>query len=99
MIFAIDIDGTITVEEDGYTECVYLNRTPRLSVINKIKGLYEKGHTIILHSSRHLVDEKVTREWLSKHQVPFHGLVLGKIHADYYVDTRNVSVNQFLTEF
>lgn len=99
MIFSVDIDGTITEEEKGHSYETYLNRTPILSMVKKLRQLHEYGHTIILHSARYLEDEQVTMEWLSMHNVPCDQLVLGKVSADFYIDARNLTPKELLENF
>lgn len=99
MRFAIDLDGTICIEEMGHTEEDYKNRTPRAYLVAKIRALYSTGHTIIIHSARHLEDFDITTAWLIKHEIFYHELILGKVSADRYVDTRNITPDQLFMDF
>jgi uncharacterized HAD superfamily protein len=85
MIIGVDIDGTLTLEEEGHD---YNNRTPDTKVINKINKKYEEGHTIILFSSRWESDREVTKRWMKRYGVKYHALILGKPKFDLYVDRR-----------
>ncbi len=84
-IYAIDIDGTLTLETDGWD---YNNRTPNVERIRGVNKLYEAGNTIILFTARFIEDEEVTRHWLSFHNVQYHRLVLGKIQYDVIIDDK-----------
>lgn len=90
MVIAVDIDGILTVETEGWGDSVYRARTPRLDNIQKINRLYQEGHLIILHSARHLEDEPVTVRWLREHKVKYHRLILGKLHYDIAIDDRAI---------
>lgn len=99
MRFAIDLDGTITMEEEGHSTEDYKNRTPRPYIVAKIRDLYNDGHRIIIHSSRYEEDFEVTTDWLTKNHVMHHQLILGKVSADVYVDSRNIQPETLLMNF
>lgn len=94
MIYCFDLDGTITIETEGFGDYEYTNRTPNSTLINIVRKLYSDGHCIIIHTARFLEDEKVTLTWLEKHKIPFHKLILGKPQADYYIDDKNILISQ-----
>ncbi len=93
MIIGVDIDGTLTVEKDGHE---YESRTPNHPIIKKINKLYEQGHMIILFSARWEADRKVTKDWLKKYGVKYHGLILGKPLFDLYIDDRAIRPEELL---
>lgn len=86
MVICCDLDGTLTLETEGHD---YANRTPRIPVICRIRQLYHDGSRIILYSARLKRDRKVTINWLTKYNVPYHELILGKPKADVYIDDRS----------
>lgn len=88
LVVAVDLDGVLCVEDNslGYHYEGWLARAPIPENIRKINRLYEAGHYIIIYTARHPEDELPTRQWLKKHGVKYHRLVLGKIHFDVYVD-------------
>ena len=101
--FVIDVDDTIcfTINRD------FDNSIPNQPVIDKINKLYDKGWEIILFTARgakscNTLEEKekkyrdITERWLKKHNVKYHALMFGKPNADYYVDDKNISINEFL---
>lgn len=89
--YSIDIDGILTHETDGWKGNSYINRTPNFTHINELRQLKQDGHTIILHTARHVEDRTITEQWLQIHEVPYDKLVLDKPHADYYVDDKACS--------
>lgn len=99
MRFAIDLDGTITMEELGHSVKNYKCRTPRPYVVAKIRELYNAGHKIIIYTSRYKVDFEVTTEWLVKNHVMYHELVFEKVSADVYVDSRNIKPEVLIMNF
>lgn len=101
--FVIDIDDTIcyTYNRD------FNNSEPNRKVINKINKLYQEGWKIILYTARgdnscKTLEEKelkykiITKNWLKKNNVQYNELVFGKMNADYYVDDKNMSIDEFI---
>ena len=99
----VDIDDTIsfTYNRD------FINSVPNQPVIDKINQLYNEGWNIILFTARggkscNTLEEKekkyrlVTENWLIKHNVKYNILMFGKPNADYYVDDKNISVDEFV---
>ena len=81
----------------------YSTVRPIEKVIDFVRYLYKHGHYIIIHTARHmktceddveLVEKKVgriTRETLTKFNIPYHELVFGKPYADVYVDDKSTN--------
>lgn len=93
-VVTVDIDGTITVETEGWD---YENRTPRLSVIKKVNELYEDGkHHIILWTARMDIDYFVTIFWLQRHGVKYHELLFNKPFWDLYICDKSINVEDWL---
>lgn len=99
----IDIDDTILFTTNRDFE----NSTPNQKVIDKINELYNKGWKIIFFTARGdrscvTLEEKIlkydelTRNWLKKNNVCYSDVVFGKPNADFYVDDKNMSVEDFL---
>lgn len=99
----IDIDDTICTTYNRDFE----NSIPNIPVINKINELYDKGIEIVLYTARggkscKTLEEKIekygkiTKEWLTKNGVKYNQLLFGKMNADYYVDDKNLSIEEFL---
>lgn len=99
----IDIDNTISFTYNRDFE----NSVPNNDVINKINKLYEKGWKIILFTARgckscNTLEEKekkyreITEKWLEKNNVKYNVLMFGKPDADYYIDDKNISIEEFI---
>lgn len=103
MIYVIDIDGTICNETGGN----YIDCSPNVSRIAKINRLYEQGHTIIYQTARGMDScngDQVkaykkyyhfTYNQLLEWNCKFHDLYLGKPKADFYIDDKILTINDF----
>ena len=91
-VYNIDFDGTLT---DGSS---YENLVPNKAMIKKVRELYFAGHIIIIWSARQWSNANVVAGWCIYHNIPYHGLMLGKGGTDYYIDDKSVSINDFLKE-
>ena len=85
-IIAVDIDGTLAEEEEGWKH--YHRAIPRSKIIAKINRLYDEGHTIVIHTSRWEEDKRTTEQWLKEHGIKYHYLVMDKFRADVYIDSQ-----------
>ena len=101
--FVIDIDDTILTTKNRDFE----HSIPNQPVIDKINSLYDNGWQIILFTARgakscHSLEERilkyeeVTTKWLKEHNVKYHKLMFGKENADFYVDDKSMSIEDFL---
>ena len=99
----VDIDDTICYTENRN----FAYSVPNTDVINKINELYDKGWQIILYTARgakscNTLEERIhkykdlTQHWLDKNNVKYTELVFGKMNADYYVDDKNMSIEEFI---
>lgn len=99
----IDLDDTIcyTINRD------FENSKPNRLVIDKINKLYDEGWEIIIYTARGakscktLADREIkyrvlTEDWLQKNNVKYTQLLFGKMNADYYVDDKNLSIEEFI---
>lgn len=103
MRYVIDIDGTICTNENGN----YNFAKPYSDRIQKINELYDSGHTIILFTARGMGRSDnnrtkayeefydLTLEQISKWNVKFHKLILGKPSGDIYIDDKGINANEF----
>jgi 7-cyano-7-deazaguanine synthase in queuosine biosynthesis len=89
-VIAVDIDGVLTKEIEGWGE-VYLKRTPLKNNIEVLRDYKRRGFKIILYTSRHPEDLNLTKKWLVENDVVYDEIVLGKPHADLYVDDLSTS--------
>ena len=90
MKYVIDIDGTICKEEGKV-----IGRKPYLDRIAKINKLYDEGHTIVFYTARGLKSGRgekhyrpITEQQLKEWGCEFHQLIMGKPHADYFIDDK-----------
>ena len=101
--FVMDLDDTISFTENRDFE----NSKPYKEVINKINELYDNGWKIIIFTARgakscKTLEEKekkyrqITEEWLRKNGVKYNELMFGKPNADYYVDDKNIGIEEFI---
>lgn len=99
----IDLDDTLCFTENRDFD----NSKPYTDVINKVNSLYDKGWKIVVYTARgakscKTLEERekkyreITENWLNKNGVKYTELVFGKMNADYYVDDKNLSIDEFL---
>ena len=92
-MYCIDMDGTLT-KKVCWTPEECLEAEPRQEVIDRVNSL--KNSWIIIFTAR--TDELIPAsiKWLRKHNVKYHGITNQKIPASYYVDDKNLSIEQFI---
>ena len=99
----IDLDDTICFTRNRDFE----NSIQNELVINKMNELYNKGWKLIIYTARgakscKTLEERekkyrnITEKWLKKNNVKYTELLFGKMNADYYVDDKNLSIEEFL---
>lgn len=96
MRLCFDLDGVIC--EIKSKDQTYSDVSPIIETINIMKKYKEAGHTIIIHTARHMKTcnnnpamavariGKQTLDWLAIHDVPYDELLFGKPIADVYID-------------
>ena len=89
----LDIDETICsqVTPDKYPYAI-----PIKKMIDKINYYYDNGFVIYFETARHMIHQKTTIDWLKKYGVKYHHIFFGKPLGDYYVDSKNKTIEQFL---
>jgi capsule biosynthesis phosphatase len=99
-----DLDDTISVTKDRD----WVNAEPNQQIIDKINYLYDLGWEIIILTARGQLScggdyeraglkyRSQIEEWLSRHKVKYHELSFNKILATYYVDDKNLSLQEFI---
>ena len=104
--FVIDIDGTICSDTSGN----YKRALPYSSRINYINNLFDLGHQIIYFTARGMGTfkndinnaqkkwELLTRSQLIEWGVKYHELRFGKPSANFYIDDKNVSLENFFNQ-
>lgn len=100
-IFCFDLDGTICETREPGQQ--YPDVAPIPHMCELVRKLYREGHYVIIYTARNMVTFKanvglitahqvpVIQEWLKKHDVPYHELIVGKPHADYFIDDKGVN--------
>ena len=108
-IYCFDLDDTICIPRHDKLCSFekYGNAHPVSKVIKKIKSIYGSGHQVIIFTARRMLTHdgdlakieddvgEITRDWLSKHEVPYHKLIFGKPYADFYIDDKAVNLSAF----
>lgn len=92
----VDIDGTLTVETEGYGNKLYSQRTPRRDVIKLVNKLSMDGNIIIIWTSRYIEDKMITRKWLNDNGVLFDNLLFNKPKYDIFIDDKAENPNHWL---
>jgi capsule biosynthesis phosphatase len=96
MRICLDLDGVICeLRKPGET---YADLQPVPGAAEKLRQLKEAGHTIIIHTGRHMKTCEgnvglvlarqgyITLEWLARNNIPFDEIYFGKPWADVYID-------------
>lgn len=90
MIYCFDIDGTICTFTDGN----YEKAKPFKNRIKQVNFLYNNGHKIKLFTARGTTTNIDWREFTEKQlaswKVQYHELILGKPHADIFIDDKAI---------
>jgi len=87
MQIIIDLDGTICTEEKTFSRSL---ARPKPLAVKSLNSLYKEGHIIIIYSSRTWMEYEMTFNWLRKHKIKFHQLILGKPIGDLWIDDRSI---------
>ncbi|MCX6770001.1 MAG: HAD hydrolase family protein [Candidatus Micrarchaeota archaeon] len=103
MRIVIDLDGTIcAIRKEGQK---YSEVAPKPKAILAIRKLKAAGHTIIIHTARHMktcegnVGAVVARvgpatiQWLHEHKVPYDEIHFGKPWGELYIDDQAMLPN------
>jgi hypothetical protein len=106
MKYVIDIDGTICISKSGD----YKNSAPIEHRIHFINQLYDNGNYIVYFTARGMNSsggdplvaknnwENFTKKQLQNWGAKYHQLILGKPSADFYIDDKFISVENFFRE-
>jgi hypothetical protein len=107
MKYVVDIDNTICSPTVGRN---YEDAKPWHNRIDKINKLYDEGHIIVYFTARgmgrfdgdpdaawkasQLLTDLTTKQ-LNTWGCKYHDLILGKPHADYFIDDKGINSNDF----
>jgi len=92
---AVDVDGVLTKGDKKYWEEMC---DPNQEVIDKINDLYKQGHIIIIWTGRPWKSAPKLIGFLERYGVRYHGVMMGKGSADYYIDDKAINVKKFMKE-
>ena len=97
--FCFDLDATLVTNSHGkYNDC-----KPIPKAIEKLRRLFDEGHTIIILTARGTSSKKDYREFTAKQlkefDIPYHELVVGlKPSADYFIDDKAVNAFEWIED-
>ena len=101
------MDGVICdIKREGQS---YAEVLPLPGAVEKITAMKNSGHTIIIHTARHMKTcdgnsgkviarlGKITLDWLERYAIPYDELHFGKPWADIYVDDNALRFESWAT--
>lgn len=103
----VDLDDTVSITLEGD----YINSSPVVEVIRKLKEYKEQGFEIVINSSRNMRTYKSNLgkiniftlpniiDWLRKYNVPFDEVYVGKPWCGFdgfYIDDKAIRPSEFL---
>jgi len=99
--FLIDIDGTICEDipnEEPERMIIVLPFPDALRIINK---WYKEGHLITFFTARTENLRSLTEEWLARHEIRYHYLLMNKPRGGNYhwIDSNIVKATRFKGKF
>ena len=94
--YCFDIDGTICSNTNGD----YASAKPFKSRILHVNALYDAAHTISFFTARGSTTgidwRALTEDQLAKWGVKYHTLIMGKPHADLFIDDKAIRADDYL---
>ncbi|MFT4682869.1 MAG: hypothetical protein ACJAU0_001713 [Flavobacteriales bacterium] len=95
--YLIDIDGTITEDVPNEQPERMATCEPFPDALETMQKWYDEGHIMTFFTSRTEEHREVTEAWLAKHQIPYHGLLMGKPRGGNYhwIDNHMVRATRF----
>ena len=106
MTYVFDIDNTLCYTSDSD----YENSIPIKERIEKVNALYDDGHIIFLQTARGMgrsgnsyayANEAFydfTKQQVTAWGIKYHGLFLGKVAGDIYIDDKGCKDEEFFTD-
>lgn len=103
----VDLDDTISITTNGD----YVNSSPILEMITKLKQYQNEGFEIVINSSRNMrtYESNLGKiniytlpniiDWLRKYDVPFDEVYVGKPWCGFdgfYIDDKSIRPSEFL---
>ena len=99
--YLIDIDGTITEDVPNEEPERMVTCEPFPDALETMSRWYEEGHILTFFTSRTEDHRDVTEQWLEKHGIRYHGLLMGKPRGGNYhwIDNHIVRATRFEGKF
>jgi hypothetical protein len=85
---AVDFDGTLAHSYWTPDNPTSAPGEPIWDNVRKLRVCVGKGRKIWIHTARPSSDYELIEAWLRYYNIPFDGIVTGKLLADVYVDDR-----------
>ena len=82
--YLIDIDGTITDDVPNEEPKRMVSCLPFVDAVETINKWFDEGHIITFFTSRTEEHRKITEEWLIKHNINYHYLLMNKPRGGNY---------------
>jgi hypothetical protein len=82
--YLIDIDGTITDDVPNEEPERMVSCLPFVDAVETINKWFDEGHIITFFTSRTDEHRKITEEWLIKHNINYHYLLMNKPRGGNY---------------
>jgi hypothetical protein len=82
--YLIDIDGTITDDVPNEEPERMVSCLPFVDAVEIINKWFDEGHIITFFTSRTEEHRKITEEWLIKHNINYHYLLMNKPRGGNY---------------
>jgi len=95
-IHVLDIDDTLLYSNYDAEKNKYMLKGADIELVNLVNKLYDNGDTIIIETARHWNHFSKTIEQLKECGIKYHSLVMGRSPADYYVNDKGVTPEEFL---
>ena len=99
--YLIDIDGTITEDVPNEEPERMVTCKPFPDALKTMNRWYEEGHILTFFTSRTEEHREVTEAWFEKHEIRYHGLLMGKPRGGNYhwIDNHIVRATRFEGKF
>ena len=99
--YLIDIDGTITEDVPNEEPDRMVKCEPFPDALETMQRWYEEGHILTFFTSRTEEHREVTEQWFAKHNINYHGLLMGKPRGGNYhwIDNHIVRATRFEGKF
>ncbi|PCJ81286.1 MAG: phosphoheptose isomerase [Bacteroidetes bacterium] len=99
--YLIDIDGTITEDVPNEEPERMATCEPFPDALETMQRWYDEGHILTFFTSRTEEHRDVTEQWLKKHSILYHSLLMGKPRGGNYhwIDNHIVRATRFEGKF